>query len=352
MGETTKRRSPLLPDRRPVPDFFVCDIIDATPKSDQASMEHPVFSVSTKPDLDVRRYENNGGWIEITPSVRGLATVHDRDILIFCISQIMAALNEGKAVSRKLHFKAIDFFITTNRQSGGEAYERLRDALLRLSGTRIETNITTGNQEILDGFGLIDGYKVVRETRDGRMVEIEITLSDWVFNAIEANEVLTIHRNYFRLRKPLERRLYEIARKHCGSKSQWKIGLELLQKKCGSKSTLFEFRRLVRTIVEDDNKHNHMPDYSISFDGRANQVIFTSRGTVPGNSNRVAGHASIGRLDSRAYERARAVAPGWDIYALESEWRDWCAKNQIVPNRPGAHFVGFCRSWDEKRDRR
>jgi hypothetical protein len=37
------------------------------------------------------------------------------------------------------------------------------------------------------------------------------------------------------------------------------------------------------------------------------------------------------------------------VYALESEWREWCSKNQITPNRPGAHFVRFCQSWAEKR---
>lgn len=63
------------------------------------------------------------------------------------------------------------------------------------------------------------------------MQDVEITLSDWVFNAIKAKEVLTLHRDYFRLRKPLERRLYELARKHCGQKDEWKISLDLLQEK-------------------------------------------------------------------------------------------------------------------------
>lgn len=32
----------------------------------------------------------------------------------------------------------------------------------------------------------------------------------------------------FRLRKPIEWRLYEIARKHCGGQADWLVGLELL----------------------------------------------------------------------------------------------------------------------------
>jgi hypothetical protein len=36
-------RNPLLPNRHPQQDFFVCDIVDAAIKGDMGSMEHPVF---------------------------------------------------------------------------------------------------------------------------------------------------------------------------------------------------------------------------------------------------------------------------------------------------------------------
>jgi hypothetical protein len=340
-------RPPLLPDRYPSGDFFVCDILDAAPKGDMASMEHPVFSLSTKPDHRIRRYENGRNYIQIAPSPRGLATVHDRDVLIFCISQVMAALKEGRQVEKTLRFKAYDFLKATNRMTNGQAYSLLRDTFERLQGTQITTNIVTGGVEQWDVFSLVDRARVIRETRDGRMLDVEITLSDWVFNAIRSNEVLTISRDYFRLRKPLERRLYELGRKHCGTKASWKIGLDLLQRKCGSNSTSREFRRLVSMIVRADAEHHHMPDYSLSLEG--DYLVFRSRGTVPGNGNRPMAGAVLGALDPRVYERARLAAPGWDVYALESEWREWCGKNQITPNRPGAHFVRFCRSWAEKR---
>jgi Replication initiator protein A len=82
-------KSPLLPERYPTADFFVCDLFDAAPKGDMASMEHPIFSLSTKPDHRIRRYEHNASYVEIKPSSDGLATIHDRDILIYCISQLM-----------------------------------------------------------------------------------------------------------------------------------------------------------------------------------------------------------------------------------------------------------------------
>jgi hypothetical protein len=57
VGENTKERSPLLPVRHER-DFFVCDVFDAALKGDSASMEHPIFSLSKKPDMKTRRYEN------------------------------------------------------------------------------------------------------------------------------------------------------------------------------------------------------------------------------------------------------------------------------------------------------
>lgn len=56
-----KDRSPLLPDRNPTPDFFVSDIFDAVPKGDMASMEHPIFSLSTKPGTHISTYVATGG---------------------------------------------------------------------------------------------------------------------------------------------------------------------------------------------------------------------------------------------------------------------------------------------------
>lgn len=354
VGEVSKGlvsggRSPLLPERHPTPDFFVCDVFGAVAKADMASMEHPIFSLSTKPDTRMRRYEQGDAFVEVTPSVKGLATVHDRDVLIYCISQVIAALNDGRPVSRTLRLKAHDLLVATNRMTNGQAYEGLKAALERLRGTTISTNVKTGGSEQFDVFGLIERARIVRESRDGRMQEIEIVLSDWVFNAIEAHEVLTIHRDYFRLRKPLERRMYELARKHCGRQSEWAIGLSKLKDKCGSTSTVKEFRRLVRAIARQDASHGHMPDYSVALDTAedgSDKVVFRNRFTMEAEP---AALPHIPPLPCEAHEEARGAAPGWDVYALEGEWRAWCAEKDVTPHAPAQHFVKFCASWAKRR---
>jgi plasmid replication initiation protein len=339
-------RSPLLPDRQEQGDFFVCDIFDAAPKGDMASMAHPIFSLSTKPDHRIRRYEDETGknYLEVKPSADGLATIHDRDVLIYCISQIMAALNSGQKVSRTIRLTAFDLLKATNRMTDGRGYEGLRSALTRLQGTQIETNIVTGEKEQLDIFSIIDRARIVRETRDGRMQEIEIQISDWVFNAIEAHEVLTLNRNYFRLRKPLERRIYEIGRKHCGQQKDWKISLGALQRKCGSASTAREFKRLVSNIVTQDEEHNHMPDYAIRM--VQDRVHFINRGSLPSPCAVI--DELWSHLSSDTYEKARQVAPGWDVYVLEQDWREWITE---PPRDPNAAFIGFCKKVFERRGR-
>lgn len=342
-------KTPLLPVRHPQADFFVCDIFDAAPKGDMASMEHPIFSLSTKPDRRARRYEHNGSFIEIQPSHLGLATVHDRDVLIYCISQLIAGLNEGKTVSQTVRLKAYDLLCATNRQTSGRGYDLLKECFQRLRGTQINTNIITGEQETFEIFGIIDQAKIVKETRDGRMQEVEIKLSDWVFNAIQGREVLTLHRDYFRLRKPLERRIYELARKHCGRQTEWRISLDTLQAKCGSNSTTREFRRLVGTICDQDAEHAHMPDYAVQLVDDV--LIVRNRGSLPPLASESAEHSrEYDRivLTDDGYEAGRKNAPRWDIQHLERVWRNWMVKNEKpIPKYPDKAFGQWCTKYYE-----
>lgn len=332
-----RERSPLLPVRHPEPDFFLCDIFDAAPKSDTASMEHPLFSLATKPDMTPREYSNGKHWVKIAPSPLGLATVHDRDILIYCISQCMARLNQGEQVHPTLRFSAHDLLQTTNRPTNNLGYERFKAALKRLQGTQIETNVTTGGIEQCDVFSFIDSFRTVKETREGRMLAMEITLSKWVFNAIheKGGEILTISRDYFRLRRPLERRLYELARKHCGRNDYWTFKIKTLHERTGSTSSPKEFTRMLREIVEANAAHRHIPDYDFKLEN--DRLIISSLGTLSEHEAHLNMRIS---LRSETYEKARQIAKGWDIYQLEMDWRSWI---KTPPKNPDQAFLGFCR---------
>ena len=335
MRQSERRPAAGLPVAAAMSDFFICDMPWSWPKDDMASMEHPMFSLATRPDRRILRYEHGAAAIEVTPSVKGLATIHDKDVLIYCVSQLMAALKAGKPTSPVLHLKAHDLLIATRRETSGDSYRRLREALERLSGTRIVTNIATGGIESTRGFGLIDAWEILRKTRNGRMVLVTVTLSDWMYRSVVSESVLTLHKDYFNLRKPLERRVYEIARRHCGRQAEWRIGLELLLKKSGSTSPRRVFRKMIRDMADEDG----LPDYSLAF--AANDVLVVrSRdrlgdGPQPGDP----------RLGGEAHARARAAAPGYDPYWLEAEWlRLWRGSGRPPLRSPEAAFLAFCRA--------
>lgn len=293
-------------------------------------MEHPVFSLATRPDLRILSYAHNGAEITVTPSVRGLATIFDKDILIFCISQLMAGLNRGLAIGRTLTLRAHDLLVATNRETSGDAYRRLREAFERLAGTRITTNISTGGIAVTRGFGLIESWEILRQARGGRMISVSVTLSDWLFRAVMAKSVLTLSRSYFTLRRPLDRRLYEIARKHCGRQSEWRVSVAVLHKKSGSSSPLRVFRAMLRETIAADG----LPDYRIE-EEPGDLVRVTPR--VPAG----AGPAAP-LLGADAHDRARALAPGWDVHALEAEWRAfWARSGRARLRAPDAAFLGF-----------
>jgi plasmid replication initiation protein len=262
------RDGALAPIRHPQQDFFLAQIFDAPLKDDQASMEHPLFSLSKTPDLKIRVYEHNGNVVTVTPSAAGLATIWDKDILLFTISCLVEAQNRGLPISRTIRLRARDLLVYCNRGTSGAEYDALVKAFERLSGTRIKTDITTGKKRTRQGFGLVESWSIVERTTSKRMASIELTLSEWLYNAIVATEVLTLSRDYFRLRKGLERRLYELARKHCGLQAKFTIGLETLLKKSGATCSIREFRRQIREIAAAGT----LPDYSITLDDEKDLV--------------------------------------------------------------------------------
>ena len=351
--ETPNPLDQLLPDRHPQHDFFICDVADAVLKDLIPKMEHPFYALSKKPDTAIRRYQHGDKWLEVIPSAKGQATIYDKDILIYVVSQVMEKLNRSETVSRRIRFNPRDLLIFVNRGTGGKDYDAFCEALERLMGTVIKTNITTagddddvslGDEEVTGMFHLIEAANIRRKNgTEGRILWVEIEISEWIFNSIRRKKVLTLHRDYFRLRKPIERRIYEIARKFCGYQDSWPIGLDKLLSRTGARTELKRFRHTVREIAHYD----HLPDYSVSYDEEKDQVIFTNRGSVT--------VAPLplwsGRLDPDVYLDARTAAPGWDVYMLEEKWRAWLGENEIEPKAPARHFVKFCKSWHEKRGR-
>lgn len=350
MSDTPNPLSALLPERHPQHDFFICDVADAILKDVMAQMEHPFYALAKKPDLKERVYRNGDHWLKVIPGSKGQATIYDKDIIIYVVSQLVNKLNSGDKVTKRVRFNAFEFLQFTNRGTGGKDYDALVLALDRLMGTVFTTNIPPARLRVEDApqsderdeysFHLIENLVIRRKHGDhGRILWIELELEDWIFDGIEQMSVLTLHRDYFRLRKPIERRVYEMARKMVGKDHTKAFSVEVLHKRSGTKGNIREFRRSLREMQESD----HLPDYHVILDEEVDKVRFTNRETM---SERTA-TTFIGMLAPDTYAKARSLAPGWDVYHIERIWSGSFEDKQ--PKNPDAAFLGFCRKFYEKR---
>jgi plasmid replication initiation protein len=309
------------------------------------------------------KYTHGGNSLEIIPSVEGLPTVFDKDLLIYCISRLVAMKNAGREIGPCIRLTTHDLLVQTNRPTNNLGYERIEPALVRLKGVQIKTNIMSGGEMVTRGFGLIDDYEYNRKGMFAKRLEfLEMTLSKWVFQAIEACDVLPISRSYFRLRRPLDRRIYELARKHCGQQNHWRISFDVLQKKAGSNSPPKKFSWYLRHLVET----NHLPDYTMTLE--EDQAVFWRRAGEGNHEQKPKPFAVSPAVDqapateherrimisSRAIEQAREIVAEHrlDLYWLENQYIEWAVKlNEPVKN-VDAHFLSFARSVVKKIDSR
>jgi len=325
----------LLPERHPSKDFFIADIFENVAfKDDIASMEHPVFSLSKKKDMRNLEYQNGNVSITIKPTTDGLPTIFDKDILLYCGSLLMEEINKGNVPPKTLRISSHDLLIATNRNTDGRGYKRLKDALDRLKGVSVKTNIKTNKREVINAFGLIESYTIVESSRvKKRMVKLEITLSDWFYNSVLGKEVLTINRDYFRLRKALERRLYEIARKYCGKQEQWQISLKKLKERTGSTSHLDKFRFFIREVA----KSEHLPDYQIEI---SSEDIVTFK-----QEKEVVDIDDLPTISKATLEKSKRLAEseGLNFDEIHSQFSNQLM-NGFKPDNANGAFIGFIKS--------
>lgn len=219
----------------------------------------------------------------------------------------MQAVREGAVISRTVHFTIYDYLKTTNRSVGGRDYAEAKNSLERLSGTRISTEYIKDGKRIAEGFGLVDSWKIIEE-KDGRMIRVAVTLPEWLYHSVTTKSVLTISPDYFRLRKPLDRRIYELARKHCGKNQSWKFDLKTLHHRSGSTASMKVFRAAIKSLAES----NQLPDYCVELDAKKNQVIFSRRVDLKVLANEIKSEAkqSPKRKRITEYEAGLLAKPG------------------------------------------
>jgi plasmid replication initiation protein len=226
-------------------------------------MDFPFFPLAKKPQTEEIVYNHQNVTIQIRAGSGGIATMYDKEILLYLIALMKQALDRGDPVGPEFTFTAHDFFSATNVQRPSKRnYDALSGTLERLQGTQIKTNIETGQQIDRNWFSWLSEAQVTYaklKNGDEQLKMIRVRLCNWFFRALEKDgHILHYHQDYFRL-GTVERRLYEIARCHCQD-DLFEMPLDEMSIKIGSNMNLRQLKLTLKEIARE----NRIPEFTVS----------------------------------------------------------------------------------------
>jgi plasmid replication initiation protein len=360
--------------RDPQFDLFVPYIADLPIRDQRETMERPFFSLAKRKRMKPIEYTSPNGelFVNVFPNPEfGMATIWDADVLIWAASTLNNLRKQGvNDLPRTLSFQPFDLLKTICRDTGGDQYRRLREALGRLQATSIVTNIRVKKGKKQRQFSWIESWTDHVDEQTDQSRGMTLTLSDWFYEGILMDGgVLAIDPVYFSITGGRERWLYRVARKHAGGAGGdgFAIPLPTLFEKSGAEGTYRRFKFEMQALI----KRNDLPGYELALEtGAAEPVLRMTRreqgadgqGPSPQPEGRPRRAAKSGKapeplplfqkpelLTEDTITRVRKDFPGWDIYALKSDFDAWIAANPArVPTDYQGAFYGFVRQFHRR----
>jgi plasmid replication initiation protein len=302
-----------------------------------------------------------------------MATIWDADVLIWAASAIVSMRNRGiNDISDELHFQPFDLLRAIHRQTGGDQYHRLREALDRLKSTVIRTNIRAPHGKKEAVFSWISEWTDLVDERTNESRGMSIVLSQWFKQGVmQKGGVLSIDPEYFKITGGRERWLYRVARKHAGGNGPngFAISLPTLFEKSGAEGPFRRFKFEIQKTAERNNLPSLFLRIEKTTSGEpALRMVMrdeAEEGTLPGppsplHRSRRRGPSKpakddgpvapslpfLNHLTDETINRVRRDFPGWDIYALKADFDAWIADNdKRRPRDYQAAFYGFVKRY-------
>lgn len=240
---------------------------ERSPRCIQDIMAYPYFSLTKQKRTKTLHFVNQTGDIEIKVEgfeSYGIANIHDADILLWLSAEIRRHYEHTGEVIYRVLFSPHKMLKQIGRGKGGAQIKRLPKALRRLSRTHVETTVRTEHQEDESGFNWLIGWRTSVNRKTGEPAKLwSATVHPWLVQGIiQDHNILTLNPDYYRLSSGLEKRLYQIARKHAGKQSfGFVIEMETLHAKVGSGDEFRHFAHEVRKIAQEKGC---LLDYQVS----------------------------------------------------------------------------------------
>jgi plasmid replication initiation protein len=250
------------PKAVPQGELFLLDSpLQGEIRGERSLMAFPFFALAKNAWMKPLTYNTESVSIEVRPSASGVATIYDKEIVLYIASLMAAKIEAGEEVAQDFVFTAHDLFSVTGSNHSARSYGRLSEALERLQGTQIKTNIEAGGEGEEGFFSWLSEAKLhYTKTRSGerRLKAVKVRLCDWLFRAIlRDRQVLNYAHAYFQL-GPIERRIYEVARSTCDTE-RVEVDLATFRLQIGYQNPLANFRNALKQIAGT----NAIPDYQL-----------------------------------------------------------------------------------------
>lgn len=257
MGDISRRQGDLFPLDSPL----YGDV-----QGERTVAEFPFFALTKKAQMTPMIFESGDARIEINPSKTGVATIYDKEILLYIASLMAARMEQGEQVERVMSFTANDLFRVTGTNASARSYTSLKASLNRLQGTQIITNIETGGEGSDSAFSWLlkaDIKYTKLPSGERRVKRVEVMVCDWLYRAILTDRrIAAYHLDFFKL-GPIERRLYELAKFNCiDDEAGFTIDLEALATRVGcatDKRGLEYLKKQLRDVADKQP----LPEYTV-----------------------------------------------------------------------------------------
>jgi len=188
-----------------------------------------------------------------------LASIYDWDIVLYVAGRMQEILNKGSDIPPRTMVIPRHALLKALKRYGGKKQQKdLEASLARLKLTGIETTIRNEDGRYAAGFGFLEWWSYT-ERKDVK--EIEIKLSDWLYDGICAKgALLLVDTDYFSITSALKRFLYRTARKHVGGHgNNWEFSVETLYEKSGSEREFKKFKSdLKAAVLQNDTPGYHL----------------------------------------------------------------------------------------------
>jgi plasmid replication initiation protein len=230
-------------------------------RGERSLMAFPFFALAKNAWMKPLTYDHANVSIEVRPSANGVATIYDKEIVLYIASLMAAKIEAGEEVDQDFVFTAHDLFSVTGANHSARSYARLSEALERLQGTQIKTNIEAGGEGEEGFFSWLSEARLhYSKTRSGerRLKAVKVRLCDWLYRAIMRDrQVLDYAAAYFQL-GPIERRIYEVARA-TAEDGRLEVDLATFRLQVGYQNPIANFRNALKGIASADT----IPDYQV-----------------------------------------------------------------------------------------